>query len=189
MSWSEVFGDEITLSSGGSAGTNEHLKDPEFVLVLFSASWCPSCANFTPLLRDFYEHANSNSRVVEVVCVSADTVEDDYINYLGEYPWFGPFLSPPSPFFGAILFFYFHRTGVSFPNKSFRSALGKRYGVTGIPFLVILSNQPNAENDGFLEINKLTGRAEVRVCMEESDPVISVESALSRWFDRLYYYY
>ncbi|CCW71566.1 unnamed protein product [Phytomonas sp. Hart1] len=49
----------------------EALEGKKYILVYFSAHWCPPCRMFTPVLRTFYEksHAEKN---FEVVFVSLD---------------------------------------------------------------------------------------------------------------------
>ncbi|KAI6236379.1 putative nucleoredoxin 1 [Aphelenchoides besseyi] len=49
------------------------------VLVFFSAGWCPSCKEFTPYLKEFYE--NTKNEGLQVVWVSRDRSEEDQIDY------------------------------------------------------------------------------------------------------------
>ncbi|KAI6187220.1 Thioredoxin domain-containing protein [Aphelenchoides besseyi] len=49
------------------------------VLVFFSAGWCPSCKEFTPYLKEFYE--NTKNEGLQVVWVSRDRSEEDQIEY------------------------------------------------------------------------------------------------------------
>ncbi|KAI6214179.1 putative nucleoredoxin 1 [Aphelenchoides besseyi] len=49
------------------------------ILVFFSAGWCPSCKEFTPYLKEFYE--NTKNEGLQVVWVSRDRSEEDQIDY------------------------------------------------------------------------------------------------------------
>ncbi|KAG5471748.1 hypothetical protein LSCM4_03301 [Leishmania orientalis] len=59
------------------------LKDVEYVLVYFSAHWCPPCRAFTPLLKKFYE-AHHVKKKFEVVFMSMDKSEKEMMSYFGE---------------------------------------------------------------------------------------------------------
>ncbi|KPI82903.1 tryparedoxin-like protein [Leptomonas seymouri] len=69
------------LRKDGSTILAAHaLRNAEFVLVYFSAHWCPPCRSFTPLLKEFYEthHERKN---FEVVFMSFDKSEKEMLNY------------------------------------------------------------------------------------------------------------
>ena len=53
----------------------------------FSASWCPPCQQFTPLLARFYKEWNENNQQIEILFASADHTDTDYQNYLKKMPW------------------------------------------------------------------------------------------------------
>ena len=62
----------------------------------FSASWCPPCQTFTPLLIDFYNVINdkngSNEKqrqqeTLEIVFVSSDREERSFTDYYTKMPW------------------------------------------------------------------------------------------------------
>lgn len=52
----------------------EALAGVKYVLVYFSAHWCPPCRTFTPALRRFYDR-HSGAKSFEVVFVSRDKSE------------------------------------------------------------------------------------------------------------------
>ena len=51
------------------------------VAVYFSAHWCGPCRQFTPLLKDLYQQCVAVGKTFEIVFVSADRTENDFLNY------------------------------------------------------------------------------------------------------------
>lgn len=120
FSWSSLFGD--TLHVKGSSGektnvaTDSHLAN-KTVLVYFSAHWCPPCRGFTPALSTFYNTMQSKAQVpFEIVFASSDRDEASFNEYYAEMP----FASMP------------------FVNRSAKEKLSAKFGVSGIPMLVVL---------------------------------------------------
>ena len=95
----------------------------------FSAHWCPPCRQFTPKLVKFRD---SNKDNFEVVFVSSDNSPKEQMKYMKEA--------------GMKWFTLEHRSKEA-------SALAKKYGVRGIPALIIVSP------DG--ETITMNGRGEV----------------------------
>ncbi|CCW59631.1 unnamed protein product [Phytomonas sp. EM1] len=58
----------------------------KYVLLYFSASWCPPCRGFTPHLIDFYNKYHKE-KDFEVVFVSWDEEKEDYTQYYAKMPW------------------------------------------------------------------------------------------------------
>ncbi|MDG1138297.1 MAG: thioredoxin family protein [Opitutales bacterium] len=90
------------------------LKD-KFVGIYFSASWCPPCRTFSPKLVDFRD---KNKDQFEVVFVSSDGSQEDQFKYIkkANMKW------------------------LTLPNGSEAgSAIAKKFGIRGIPSLVIVS--------------------------------------------------
>lgn len=71
---------ELETKEGGAVRAVDVLRDANYVLVYFSAHWCPPCRDFTPLLKNFYEqhHAKKN---FEIVFLSFDKSEKEMRNY------------------------------------------------------------------------------------------------------------
>jgi thiol-disulfide isomerase/thioredoxin len=65
------------------------VKDLEGKVVglYFSASWCPPCKRFTPVLAEAYKHLQKDGKPFEVVFVSLDNDPNAYANYLRAMPW------------------------------------------------------------------------------------------------------
>jgi len=81
----------------------------------FSAHWCPPCRAFTPQLASVYNTLQQQGKPFEIVFVSSDKSEQEFKSYLNEMPW----------------------KAISFSDGR-RQSLGQKYGVQGIPTLVLL---------------------------------------------------
>jgi len=90
-------------------------KTHKVVCLYFTASWCPPCQGFCPLLIDFYNDINSTEKQLEIILVSRDQNKDDFEEYYAQMPW----LAIP---FG----------DERIPN------LAEKYGIKGIPILLVL---------------------------------------------------
>lgn len=106
------------------------MEASDFIGVYFSAHWCPPCRAFTPILKEFYEATNKDGRKFEVVFCSSDGNDAAFERYFAEMPW-------------AAVPYGDHRI----------SNLKQKYGITGIPTLVILNKNG--------DILSLEGRNEV----------------------------
>eukprot|EP00747_Dinoflagellata_sp_TGD_P168974 gnl/TRDRNA2_/TRDRNA2_196695_c0_seq1.p1 gnl/TRDRNA2_/TRDRNA2_196695_c0~~gnl/TRDRNA2_/TRDRNA2_196695_c0_seq1.p1 ORF type:complete len:190 (-),score=35.78 gnl/TRDRNA2_/TRDRNA2_196695_c0_seq1:139-708(-) len=59
------------------------------IALYFSASWCPPCKEFTPILREAYEAilGAHGPKSFEVIVVPLDAVEGDWRTHVDEMPW------------------------------------------------------------------------------------------------------
>ncbi len=82
----EVTGSEI-YRYGQTDRNASYLDQREYLLVFFSASWCPHCRDFTPYLRDFY--TKHQDRSFEVLLVPRDRREEEMQGYYRGFsmPW------------------------------------------------------------------------------------------------------
>ena len=119
----ELVDTDTTLPVGKPA---DGAKQPKYVLVLFSAEWCPACRTFLNPLKEFYKN-HKEAKNFEVVFVSRDNTREEFRDY-----------------------FHNHHGGwLSVPYEStarLRAKLAKRYKIQGIPSLIVL----NAEDGGGL---------------------------------------
>lgn len=90
--------------------------DLDFVGLYFSAHWCPPCRAFTPKLAEYYKEYKGKNRKFEIIFLSSDRDEGSYKEYFSEMPWIAP----------------------AFNEGETKQTLSSKYGVTGIPTLVIL---------------------------------------------------
>lgn len=105
-------------NAAGEEVTLESLQG-KIVALYFSAEWCPPCRAFTPgLVRFRNQHADE----FEVVFVSSDRSAADMAKYMTNYNM--PFVAVPF-------------------DAPQRAALGRRFGVRGIPALIVLDSNGN----------------------------------------------
>lgn len=70
-------------SDGGSTSGN-----PALLALYFSASWCPPCQKFTPMLIEFYKKAKEAAPDdFEIVYVSSDRNQEEFDEYYKKMPW------------------------------------------------------------------------------------------------------
>mmetsp|Transcript_11838 Transcript_11838/g.26034 ORF Transcript_11838/g.26034 Transcript_11838/m.26034 type:complete len:229 (+) Transcript_11838:137-823(+) len=145
--WSEdLFGPKI-LKKPKTTGvpTVSALKGKKLVALYFSASWCPPCKSFTPLLIDFY---NANKEDLEIIFLSSDRDEESFNGYFGKMPWLS-----------------------SIPGYSSQEANGRQkklasmFQIQGIPSLIILDAKTG---------NFITDNARITV-MQASNPTSKKE--------------
>jgi len=111
----ELFGD-VLLTKGGEKKTSEVLQG-KVVGIYFSAHWCPPCRGFTPKLAEAYKK-DLQGKGLEIVFVSSDKDEKAFEEYYGEMPW----------------------VALPFQDKARKTALDKKFKVSGIPSLVLLDS-------------------------------------------------
>jgi thiol-disulfide isomerase/thioredoxin len=111
----DLFGSRLVNAKGKSVSTAE--LNGKKIGIYFSASWCPPCRKFTPMLVEAYGELQAEGKPFEVVLVSHDRDKKSTRAYMKSHkmPWLA----------------------VPFKDKH-REALKKKYGVQGIPTLVII---------------------------------------------------
>lgn len=64
-------------------------QNPSYLVLYFSAHWCPACKKITPRLVEFYEEQRKRHDNFEFVFVSSDRSEEDMRQYMTGYrmPW------------------------------------------------------------------------------------------------------
>merc|ERR1711988_481776 len=126
-----LFGSQL-VSKSGVVSTSEALAGKKHVMIYFSAHWCPPCRGFTPVLAEkFAKTAEANS--IAVVFVSSDRDQPAFDEYFSEMPWHA----------------------LPFSERDLKQKLGEKYGVRGIPTLVVLDNEGNlVTKEGRAEVDK-----------------------------------
>eukprot|EP00475_Leptophrys_vorax_P028512 TRINITY_DN4129_c0_g1_i4.p2 TRINITY_DN4129_c0_g1~~TRINITY_DN4129_c0_g1_i4.p2 ORF type:complete len:162 (-),score=44.79 TRINITY_DN4129_c0_g1_i4:122-607(-) len=82
----------------------------------FSAHWCPPCRRFTPELVSTYNTLKKENKNFEVVFVSCDNSEHEFMEYFMSMGWLA----------------------VPFDDANRRKNVAQHFGVQGIPCLVII---------------------------------------------------
>ena len=116
----ETFFGASLVTKDGIKSTKELLADKQYVGIYFSASWCPPCRGFTPLLAEFYEMLQSeegHEDVLEIIFASSDKDQSEFEAYFKKLPW----LSLP------------------FAQRGVKDELSRLFSVRGIPTLVIIT--------------------------------------------------
>ncbi len=108
----------------------------------FGAHWAPPCRLFTTTLREFYLETNKDTaegeKLFEVIFVSLDGNDEAFKRNFKEMPWLG----------------------LSCKEETRVSALKQKYGVNGIPTLVITNHKGDLISyDGRKDIQSNAGEA------------------------------
>uniref|UniRef100_A0A7S2GG69 protein-disulfide reductase n=1 Tax=Octactis speculum TaxID=3111310 RepID=A0A7S2GG69_9STRA len=115
----ELFGPEI-LTKDGVVATDEALGGKTNIMIYFSAHWCPPCRGYTPQLSDAYSASGKKEETV-VVFVSSDQDENGFNSYYDSMSFYA----------------------LPYSDRARKEALSQKYGVRGIPTLVLLDGSGN----------------------------------------------
>ncbi len=120
----DAIGPEL-VDAEGNTTSSDALADKDYVLLYFSAEWCPPCRQFTPELVDFYEeYAEAGN--LEVVLISVDHSESEMYEYMQGYDM--NWLAVPY-------------------DRREESGLDQDYSVRGVPRLVAVDIDGNIIKD------------------------------------------
>merc|ERR1711907_417537 len=75
------------LDKNGNAVDAASLNSKDYVLIYFSAHWCPPCRGFTPVLIEWYNDAVAAGKNIQIVFVSSDKDEAAWTDYWNSMPW------------------------------------------------------------------------------------------------------
>ncbi|GMS96482.1 hypothetical protein PENTCL1PPCAC_18657, partial [Pristionchus entomophagus] len=141
----KLAGVELVIAGGSKVDAAVHLAD-KLVLLYFSASWCPPCQRFTPLLKRFYEEAKEAGKDLEVIFVSRDREEDALVEYYKEH-------------MGAWAY-------IEFGNEKIQELL-KEYEVKTIPSLKVIKPDGTVlVQDARTEVQDRGDKSAVDLCEE-----------------------
>lgn len=117
----QLLGSQLSGRNGSVPTSSLSAK---YKLIYFSAHWCPPCKMFTPQLALFYNTVNAQEKQVEIIFVSYDRSESQFNEYFAGMPWLA----------------------VPYNDRGKAEALGNRFGVQGIPSLVLIDNNGNMKS-------------------------------------------
>jgi len=112
---SELLNCDVQTGSGDLKPLAEVAQD-KVLGIYFSAHWCPPCRGYTPQLAKKYEEIKAAGLPFEIVFASSDRDEESFNSYFKEHPWLA----------------------LPFKDRALKEKLSKRFGVQGIPTLVLL---------------------------------------------------
>jgi len=109
--------DLLQTARGPAVSLITALASKKVIGLYFSADWCGPCRAFTPRLVQFYNDLKArNADDFEIVFVSRDRSAASFVAYYSKMPWLA----------------------ISYADNDVAAVLGDRYGVSGIPALVLL---------------------------------------------------
>jgi len=110
----------LTKVDGKPVDTAKILEKKELVLLYFSATWCPPCKAFSPILAEFYKTYAVKEKL-EIVYISSDRTVPEFESYYGTMPW----------------------TAIPLIEGSaqIKQTLAAKLGISGIPTLIVLDAQ------------------------------------------------
>eukprot|EP00741_Cyanophora_paradoxa_P013326 tig00020684_g12869.t1 len=119
VSFAALLGENVH-TKGGLISTTLATTNKKGVLLYFSASWCGPCKQFTPVLMQFYkENKDKEGQQFEIVFVSQDHSEEEFLKYYKDMPW----------------------AAIPYEERDRAAALGRKFRVAGIPMLVVLDEE------------------------------------------------
>lgn len=98
-----------------------HISAQKYLILYFSASWCPPCKKFNPTFIKWYNE-NGGRKNFEVILVGSDDNTNEIKKYMkdAQMPWLA-----------------FEKNGKAFDE------IQKKYGGNGIPCVVLLDEKDN----------------------------------------------
>jgi len=106
------------MTSRAKSICDEFGTDKKYVMLYFSAHWCPPCRGFTPVLVEWYNsHKDDSGNECEIVFVSRDRTKSAYTSYYAEMTWASVEYDAPN---------------------NLRDKLMQDFGIQGIPSLLVL---------------------------------------------------
>jgi len=115
MPFARLLGERLLTTGGKVVATHEALKGASVVGLYFSASWCPPCRGFTPMLAEsFTKHLQPKG--FRCVLISGDRSAQDFQDYFAPMPWLA----------------------LPYEDRNRQSELSAKYGVKSIPTLALL---------------------------------------------------
>jgi nucleoredoxin len=83
----EILPENLYNAKGEAIGLKDLSEQVKVFALYFSASYCPPCKKFTPILKEFYDVMNEESKVLEIIFVSKDNSQEEMLGYFEKMPW------------------------------------------------------------------------------------------------------
>jgi nucleoredoxin len=160
--------------------TKKLLADKDLVLLYFSASWCPPCKAFSPILSDFYTSCAREGKI-EIVYISSDRDGPSFEEYYRKMPFLA------IPYVGG--------------SAAIKTALSQTFKIQGLPTLVVVdaktgefisntareqvTHQGKAKCLGLVEMWKTSERvplSQISGANEMPQDMLGVLKAIFYWF-------
>merc|ERR1711957_393102 len=116
-SFAEIWAGKQILTKDGSVSSSTF--DDRYLMLYFSAHWCPPCRGFTPTLGKAYTELKAQRQDFELVFVSSDRDDAAFKEYFDDTPFWA----------------------LAFEERETKGELSKHFGVQGIPSLVMLGEK------------------------------------------------
>eukprot|EP00565_Helicotheca_tamesis_P000856 CAMPEP_0185737762 /NCGR_PEP_ID=MMETSP1171-20130828/31226_1 /TAXON_ID=374046 /ORGANISM="Helicotheca tamensis, Strain CCMP826" /LENGTH=357 /DNA_ID=CAMNT_0028408767 /DNA_START=221 /DNA_END=1294 /DNA_ORIENTATION=+ len=127
-SFSELWPEKVLTKDGL---VDSSTLDDKYLMLYFSAHWCPPCRGFTPTLSKAYTKLKEERDNFELVFLSSDSDIDSFNEYYNEMTF----------------------CALPYEEREAKNGLSKRFEIRGIPSLLILGPVPPGGGDRPL-INK-----------------------------------
>ena len=119
----ELLGDTL-LTKEGEVPVSTALAGKKHIMLYFSAHWCPPCKQYTPELARAYTASAKAPAEVAIVFVSSDRDQKSFDSYYAEMPFYA----------------------LPFGARDEAASLGEKFGIRGIPTLVLLDGEGKLVN-------------------------------------------
>lgn len=120
--FSEVWPQEVLSKSGNVSSSS---FDDKYLMLYFSAHWCPPCRGFTPKLSEAYTKMKAEYDNFELIFVSSDKDEETFREYFNEMTFWA----------------------LPYEERDVKSSLSKMFKIRGIPSLLMLGPVPKGGGD------------------------------------------
>lgn len=131
----KILDNELLINESTIVNTNEYLSNTKIICLYFSASYCPPCVKFTPILANVYNELKKLNKDIEIIFISSDKTIESFTRYFNYMPWIS----------------------IPYQKRNIKSRLCTIFDVQTIPHLVILNNNGDVIDNNarfFIQNNK-----------------------------------
>mmetsp|Transcript_20851 Transcript_20851/g.24108 ORF Transcript_20851/g.24108 Transcript_20851/m.24108 type:complete len:432 (-) Transcript_20851:61-1356(-) len=106
----------VLQKNGSVTDTSSALTNKKYLMLYFSAHWCPPCRRFTPQLVEFYNILKAQRSDFELLFMSWDKNKTEFEEYYAEMPWLA----------------------IPFEDRKVTTKLNKKFHIDSIPSLLVV---------------------------------------------------